>query len=153
MTPKRFLIPHDFSPYADRALTYAIDLGKALHAHLTLLHIIQSLPLAVGIGDASAALADTYLQDLESEANRRLNEAYRRVQQAGLQGDAMVLHGVPFQTIIEVAADKHTDLIVMGTHGRTGLTHIFLGSVAEKVVRLASCPVLVVRDQAVTQAT
>ncbi len=153
MTPKHFLIPHDFSPYADQAVSYAIDLAKALHANVTLLHIIQSLPLAVGIGDASAALADSYLQDLENTANQSMEEARRRVKQAGLQCDAIVLHGVPFQTIIEVAGDKHIDLIIMGTHGRTGLTHVLMGSVAEKVVRLAPCPVLVIREHQGAQAT
>jgi universal stress protein A len=56
-----------------------------------------------------------------------------------------MVQGVPFQTIIDAARDHGVDLIVMGTHGRTGLTHVFMGSVAEKVVRLAPCPVLVTR--------
>jgi nucleotide-binding universal stress UspA family protein len=68
-----------------------------------------------------------------------------RVQQAGLQGDSVIVEGVPFQAIIDTARDSGADLIVMGTHGRTGLTHVLMGSVAEKVVRLAPCPVLVTR--------
>ena len=153
MASKHFLIPHDFSPYADQALTYAIDLGKALQAQLTLLHIIQSLPLAVGIGDASTTLADSYLQELESEPNQRLEEARQRVHEAGLPCDVIVLHGVPFQTIIEVADDRDIDLIIMGTHGRTGLAHVLMGSVAEKVMRLAPCPVLIVRERQTARAT
>ena len=73
-------------------------------------------------------------------------ETYRqRLQQAGLEGTVMVVHGIPFQSIVDTAHDQKVDLIAMGTHGRTGLAHVFLGSVAKKVVRLAHCPVLVTR--------
>ena len=74
-------------------------------------------------------------------------QAYvQRVTAAGLVGDMVVVHGVPFQEIVETAKSQQVDLIVMGTHGRTGLHHVLLGSVAEKVVHLAPCPVLVVRQ-------
>jgi len=77
-------------------------------------------------------------------------EAYvKRVTAAGLVGDMAVVHGVPFQTIVETARLQQVDLIVMGTHGRTGLHHVLLVSVAEKVVRLAPCPVLVTRQPTV----
>ena len=62
----------------------------------------------------------------------------------------MLVHGIPFQVILDTAAAQHVDLIIMGTHGRTGLTHMFMGSVAEKVVRLGPCPVLVARAPAET---
>ena len=68
-----------------------------------------------------------------------------RLRDAGLQGETVIVHGVPFQAIIDTATEKDVDLIIMGTHGRTGLTHVLMGSVAENVVRLAPCPVLVVR--------
>jgi universal stress protein A len=69
----------------------------------------------------------------------------RRVQEAGLPGDSAIVEGAPFQMIIDTAKDNEADLIVMGTHGRTGLTHVLMGSVAERVVRMAPCPVLVTR--------
>jgi nucleotide-binding universal stress UspA family protein len=88
------------------------------------------------------------MHDLEAEITRTMEGAMERVTAAGLTGDSIVVHGVPFHEIVETAKQHHVDLIIMGTHGHTGLTHVLLGSVAEKVVRLASCPVLVTRQPA-----
>jgi nucleotide-binding universal stress UspA family protein len=88
----------------------------------------------------------TYIQELEAEITSTLDTTLTKVTAAGLKGDTLLVHGVPFHEIVDAAQRRHADLIIMGTHGRTGLTHIFLGSVAEKVVRLAPCPVLVVRQ-------
>jgi nucleotide-binding universal stress UspA family protein len=145
MLPKHCLVPVDFSAYSDQALTYAIALATKLQAHLTLLHAIYEMPM--GVGDAPSALPypALYLQELEAEVQRGMAEHLKRVHDAGLQGDTMIVHGVPFQRIIDIARDRHIDLIIMGTHGCTGLQHVLMGSVAEKVVRLAPCPVLVTR--------
>jgi len=76
-------------------------------------------------------------------------ESYlERVMAAGLNGDKVIVHGSPYQEIVEIAKARQVDLIIMGTHGRTGLRHMLMGSVAEKVVQLASCPVLVTRQPA-----
>jgi nucleotide-binding universal stress UspA family protein len=82
---------------------------------------------------------------MEANAQHQTQMALARVQEAGLQGDSAIVEGIPFQVIINTAESMDVDLIVMGTHGRTGLTHALMGSVAEKVVRLAPCPVLVTR--------
>jgi nucleotide-binding universal stress UspA family protein len=147
MTAQRFLIPVDFSEYANQAVEYAIGLASKLGARLTLLHVIQPLPLA-GV-DMGVTLPYTYIQDLEAEITNSMQAYLERVTAAGLEGEIAVVHGVPFQEILETAKTQQVDLIVMGTHGRTGLEHVFLGSVAEKVVRLAPCPVLVVRQPTV----
>ena len=144
MTAQRFLVPVDFSEYAHRALEYAISLAGKLEAHLTLLHVIQSLPM--GGVDMGVTLPYTYIHDLEAEITSALQADLEQITAAGLEGEFAVAHGVPFQEIIETARLQQADLIVMGTHGRTGLQHVLLGSVAEKVVRLAPCPVLVVRQ-------
>ena len=146
MTVQHILVPVDFSPYSDGAITYAVALAGKLQARVTLLHIIHETP--IGVGDMASALPYTYLQDLEAEIMRSLEEQLTRLQNAGVQSDVLVLHGVPFQTIVDVAKEQKVDLIIMGTHGRTGLPHVLLGSVAEKVVRLAPCPVLVTRGDA-----
>ena len=148
MPTQHFLVPIDFSEYADQALAYAIRLASTLDAQLTLLHVMQPLPMA-GV-DMGVTLPATYLQEVEAEVQRSMEAALARVTAAGLTGEQVVLYGVPFQEIIGTAKARQVDLIIMGTHGRTGLLHVLLGSVAEKVVRLAPCSVLVVRqaDQA-----
>jgi nucleotide-binding universal stress UspA family protein len=144
MASQRFLVPIDFSDYANQALDYAINLAGKLEARLTLLHVIQSVPL--GGVDMGVTLPYTYLQDLEAEIMQSMQSHLARVTAAGLEGEIVVVHGVPFHEIVETAKMHKVDLIVMGTHGHTGLQHILLGSVAEKVVRLAPCPVLVARQ-------
>ena len=144
MASQRFLVPIDFSECANQALEYAINLGRGLGARLTLLHVIQSVPL--GGVDMGVTLPYTYLQDLEAEITSSMQACLERVTAAGLEGKIVVVHGVPFQEILNTAKKQQVDLIIMGTHGRTGLQHVLMGSVAEKVVRLAPCPVLVVRQ-------
>jgi glycine betaine transporter len=143
MAAKHILVPTDFSAYADQALEYATQLAQQLQARLTLLHIIDTAPL--GVVEGAAMLPLSYWQELETGIEQIMEESLKRLQDVGLQGETLIVHGVPFESIIKTAQDRGTDLIVMGTHGRTGLTHALMGSVAEKVVRLAPCPVLVTR--------
>jgi len=98
------------------------------------------------VGEIPPAVLNDTLRDIETDAQNHIQKALDRVQQAGIQGEGVIVEGLPFQTIIDIAKDKHVDVIVMGTHGRAGLSHILMGSVAEKVVRLAPCSVLVTRD-------
>ena len=140
MPAQHILVPIDFSPSADQAFDYALTLARTLQARLTLVHVIDPLP----VGNIET-MPFTYLHDLEAKITD-LMTAYRdRVTGAGLQSDFVIVHGVPFQSIVETARTAHVDLIIMGTHGRTGLSHVLLGSVAERVVRLAPCPVLTVK--------
>jgi nucleotide-binding universal stress UspA family protein len=90
-------------------------------------------------------LPETCLQEVQESAQGSMEEALARVTAAGPTAERIVLYGVPFQEIIETAKARQVDLIVMGTHGRTGLMSVLLGSVAEQVIRLAPCSVLVVR--------
>ena len=144
MPTPHVLVPTDFSEFAEQALDYAIRLARTLNARLTVLHVIQPIPLA-GV-DMGVALPATYLQEVEEAVQGSMEAALARVTAAGLTGERVVLYGVPFQEIVETAKARQVDLIIMGTHGRTGLLHVLLGSVAEKVVRLAPCSVLVVRQ-------
>jgi nucleotide-binding universal stress UspA family protein len=143
MTVTHILVPIDFSEYADCALHDAIELAQTLQARLTVLYVLHFSSLT--LGEASPAVLAATFEAMEANAQQRIKTAFARVQQAGLQGEGMVIEGIPFQVIIETAASRDIDLIVMDTHGRTGLTHALMGSVAEKVVRLAPCPVLVTR--------
>ena len=144
MTVHHVLVPLDFSTYAEQALDYAIALAQKLQARVTLLHVIQ--PPEVVKVEGGIWPSSTFLQDLEAAVTRDMEGYLARVTAAGLAGEIAVVHGVPFQEILDTAKARQVDLIIMGTHGRTGLSHVLLGSVAEKVVRLAPCPVLVARQ-------
>lgn len=143
-SPQHFLVPIDFSPSADAALDYALALGQKLQARLTLLHVMHIMPL--GASDMGAALPASYLEEVEADIRRSLEGYGQRVLAVGLEADILTIHGIPHEEILATARAQQVDLIIMGTHGRTGLGHLFLGSVAEKVVRMAPCPVLVVRS-------
>lgn len=143
MQINHILVPIDFSSDAGDAVDMAISLSKELGSRITLLHVIHEV--YVGVGEMAAALPPSYIEDIEAEVEREVQTYLNKVVEAGLQGDYIVVHGVPFQCILDTAEDQNIDLIVMGTHGRTGLKHVLLGSVAEKVIRMATCPVMVTR--------
>ena len=145
MAVQHILVPTDFSEYADYALDYAIELAQKLQARLTLLHIIDTMPL--GVVEEGSMLPPSYWQELEANLGQSMEASLNRLNDVGLQGEPIIVHGVPFQSILDTAESRDVDLIVMGTHGRTGLTHVLMGSVAERVVRMAPCPVLVTRGK------
>jgi nucleotide-binding universal stress UspA family protein len=144
MTIHHILIPLDFSPYAEHALDYAVTLAQRLQARVTLLHVIQ-IPAVVHV-KGGIWPSSTFLHDLEAQVTRNMEVYLTWVTVAGLEGEYVIVQGIPFQEIIETTKARQVDIIVMGTHGRTGLSHALLGSVAERVVRLAPCPVLVARQ-------
>jgi universal stress protein A len=137
---QHILVPIDFGRASDHALTIALQLGKVMKARLTLLHVVQT-PLMTG-PDTGIGVAQ-YLDDVQLQARQSLAQYAQRVQDSGLDCEAVIELASPFQHIVDYAATQQVDLIVMGTHGHTGLQHMLLGSVAERVVRLAPCPVLV----------
>ena len=143
MTVHHILVPMDFSAYAEQALDYAMALGQKLQARVTLLHVIQ--PPLLASADMGVWPSPAFLDELEAAIAGDMEGYLARVTAAGLEGEIAVVHGVPFQQILDTAKARQVDLIILGTHGRTGLTHVLLGSVAEKVARLAPCPVLIVR--------
>ena len=146
MTIKRILVGTDFSPDADGALAYALALAKALHASLHLLHVVEN-PLAAGLWSSdiySAEIAGLQI-NLMRDAEEHLRRTIVTLDRSGVTLTTDVRTGRPAPGIVAFARTKETDLIVLGSHGRTGLSHLLMGSVAEQVVRTASCPVLVVR--------
>ena len=139
----KILVPIDFSEPSERALHYAIEWGRSLSAELTLIHVIQSI-MEVGI-DMTPAVPVAHLERLEEELTQHMHTRLQRVKDGGVEGDLVMAYGAPFYETIEVVKARQMDLIIMGSHGRTGFSHVLLGSMAEKLVRLAPCPVLVVR--------
>jgi universal stress protein A len=142
---RRILVPTDFSKYSDVALEYATALAEKFGAEIYLLHVVQDL--AVFVPDAVAVTPPIAVPVEQFIAAGR--EALRRVvSERHLERFAVhpeIREGAPFYEIVRFAKETPADLIVMGTHGHTGLVHVLLGSVTEKVVRKAPCPVLTVR--------
>jgi nucleotide-binding universal stress UspA family protein len=141
----RILCPLDFSHHAQRALAVATEMARKFEASLTLLHayVIPSYPLPEGYVMASSeTVAEILSKTQHAMAEARLEAIRKGVAKV----DVLMTEGAAFTEIIRVARELSSDLIVMGTHGRTGLRHALLGSVAEKVVRKAPCAVLTIRD-------
>ena len=140
MKYEQILVPTDFSTDADHALEHAIGLAQQFQSRLTLLHaVFLYLPSSAEAGFPA------YTAQLKSEADQQLQGLRNRAEEANVAVEAFTEMGVPADKIVEIAKDRHIDLIVMGTQGRTGLPHLLVGSVAERVVRLAPCPVMVTR--------
>ena len=134
---QRILLPTDFSATSDEAFRYATRLALSLGAGLNLLHV----PGTAGHNfEASFPFAQ-----FETATRERLVALVSQEELARLQPEYAVRIGTPAQEIVRYAEVREIDLIVMGTHGRTGLAHLVMGSVAEQVVRTAPCPVLLVR--------
>ena len=158
------LVPVDFSPYATEALGYAADLAEVFHASLIVLHVIASelkvqatpqrlehasAPGATGVGAATTLAEPRAVTEVVIDEHRE--HAYTTLQNflpprlARYSVELRVVLGRPFERIVETAVHAKVGLIVLGTHGRTGLDRVAMGSVAERVVRLAPCPVFTVK--------
>jgi universal stress protein A len=144
MRIRTILVPVDFSPHAREAIAWAIDLARRYDATLLLAHVLQPVPWLAG-SDGMAFTSADLQATTRRELVDALEEMRRSVVASGVLADAQLLDGTPATEIAALARRAEANLIVMGTHGRTGLPHALLGSVAEKVVRHAPCPVMTVR--------
>jgi nucleotide-binding universal stress UspA family protein len=142
---KKILCPVDFSDDSLTALDYAADFARQNDGQLILLHVVDN-PLADQYGPARQNFYAEVEHALE-KSQQMLTDAIR-THAAGVACETMVKRGNPYEEIIDVANAQHADVIVMSTHGRTGPQRLVIGSVAEKVVRTAPCPVFTVRHQA-----
>jgi universal stress protein A len=142
---KTILVPTDFSDTSDQALRYGKALAQAFGASLHVLHVVQepfAQPWAVeAYGFSLATLQEEWMK----EANQRLEAALTPEERTALKATLTAQLGHPFLEILRYAKAQDVDLIVMGTHGRGPLGHVVMGSVAERIVRKAPCPVLTVR--------
>jgi len=142
---RTILVPMDFSASAHRALELAKELAKSAGpAHLILLHAYY---VPVELEQYLIQRGDPVLERLSASVTKDLEKILTDLQTAGISSEYITNHGAPERLIVELAKSKHVDLIAMGTHGRRGLSHLLLGSVAERVVRTAECPVLTVREK------
>ncbi len=147
MPIKRVLVPVDFSGDSLNALAYARELVKPFKAEVVLVHVVEPIYYA--------APADMYMtspnlasiiEEQQQVAAQQLKRLAGDLEKKGHRVRTVLKNGSPAQVIIDTAERTAADLIIMATHGHTGLAHLFMGSVAEKVVRTAACPVLTVRS-------
>ena len=145
ITIKKILAPTDFSPASEEGLKYALRFAREFGAEVTLLHILEpivpltfeGLPMRLPIEETGSSDAARALKALEVSARQKGVSTVR----------AMTRQGIASHEIVDAAKEFDVDLIVMATHGCTGLKHFCIGSTAERVVRAAPCPVLVVREK------
>jgi nucleotide-binding universal stress UspA family protein len=139
----RILVPTDFSEHAAQALAYAAAIAQKFDAPLDILHVYAS-PV-IPVPDGYVIVSATELADLRGRLADGLDKEKARAATLGAGAvDTVLAEGTAWEQIVQTAKERGVDFIVMGTHGRTGLSHLILGSTAEKVVRKASCAVLTV---------
>jgi nucleotide-binding universal stress UspA family protein len=146
---KDVLVPIDFSPGSDTALTYGREFARTFGATLHTLHAVEDVyvQLMMAGGAIGGTAAAEIQRDLENAAQGRLDALIRDDDRRELRAQTAIRTGVAAaQAIVDYAQEKAIDLVVIGTHGRGGMAHVMMGSVAEKVVRTAPCPVLAVRS-------
>lgn len=149
MNIRSILMPTDFSECADSALPYATSLARQMGARLICLHVIEALMPPVGYAPVAETIPTLDINEqLEESATRELPKLAAREECAGLDVEEVLAHGESASEIVRVAKEREVDLIVISSHGRTGLGRILFGSTAESVVRHAHCPVLVVKPPA-----
>ena len=145
---RRILHPSDFSRASGAAFKKAVEMAKAGRAELMVVHVVSPVvPMAAGEGYVSPKMYEEIAASTRAWAQKQLDKLLAKAKQAGVRAKGFVLDGSAHEQIVRFARSKHADLLVLGTHGRSGLAKLFLGSVAGRVVAAAPCPVLTVRGK------
>jgi len=142
---KHILVALDGSECSHRALDVGVQLAKEQRARCTVCTVVDIVRAAASMTYATGELVNDWIATLNQDAQRIESEAISKYTGVGVPLDTVVLEGYPSSVLIDVAKDKGADLIVMGSHGRTGLKKLWLGSVAESIVQEATIPVMIVR--------
>lgn len=144
-TITRIVVPIDFSEYSKQAFRYAIDFAQTFGAEMILVYVVEPV-----IYPADFSFGEVALPSLERELHDRsleqLNLLIETEIPKGISARCVIRSGKPFVEIIQVAKEEQADLIIIATHGHSGIEHVLFGSTAEKVVRKSSCPVLSLRS-------
>jgi nucleotide-binding universal stress UspA family protein len=138
---EKIILPFDFSECSRQALNYAISFAKQFNAKILLLHVMALSPYVPEI----AISIESDQVGLKKKLDEKVRGEVLKIQEQGIETEGFCIIGEPHTEIIEFAVKEHADMIIMGTHGRTGLTHILLGSTAERVIERAPCPVLTLK--------
>jgi nucleotide-binding universal stress UspA family protein len=144
---RRILHPSDFSRASGAAFAKAVEMAKTNRAELLVVHVLTPVIPMVGDGYVSPKLYEEIEATARSQAQAQLDRLLAKARKAGVRVKGLLMEGVPHEQISRAARSKRADLVVIGTHGRTGLAKFFLGSVAGRVVSIAPCPVLTVRGK------
>jgi nucleotide-binding universal stress UspA family protein len=144
---KRVLVPIDFSDYSKNSLKYAVKLVNSFKADLFLIYVVEPV-----IYPPDFSMGQIAIPSIDAEVDKRASEELNTLAKTEIPVDVkckcIIKTGKPFLEIIETAKEENIDLIIIASHGHTGVEHILFGSTAEKVIRKARCPVLTFRDQA-----
>ena len=140
-TIKTILVSTDFSDYSKKALDNATALAKTFGAKIVLIHVVDALSYVVSESLQWEKVYDRLGESIRPMLEKQVNE----IEHVGVSATSDLIQGVPYEQIVKKAGEIKADLIVMGTHGRTGVRHLLLGSVAERVIHLAPCPVMTVK--------
>lgn len=137
----KILFPTDFSDSAENASNYAISMAEKFGSKIFAVHVIEPFTYTSDLG---IDMGDQY-QVMEATAKRFLEDVVTSIREKNIDVEGILLTGEPFVEIIKFAKQEQVNLIIMATHGRSGIEHILLGSTAEKVVRKSPCPVLTIK--------
>jgi len=143
---KQILVPIDFSPHSTAAFELAVEIARAFDSKIRLLHCYQIQP--GGISPYGIAIPSSYFAEIRDAATQQLEAWQEEHVPAGVAVDSSLMSDTPSESILASAKEIGADLIVMGTRGLSGFKHVMLGSVAERTVRLAPCPVMTVHASA-----
>ena len=144
---RRVLHPTDFSRASTAAFKRAVEMAKGNRAELLVVHVmVPAVPL-MGDGYVSPKVYEDLEAAARSAAQKQLRKLVEKAKQAGARGKGLLLEGVAHERIAQAARARKADLVVIGTHGRTGFAKLFLGSVASRVLAVSPCPVLTVRGK------
>ena len=144
---RRILHPSDFSAASNAAFKKAIEMAKASRAELLIVHVINPIIPVAGEGYVSPKMYEDLAASTRAWARKQLDRLLVKAKKSGVRGKGVLAEGAAHEQIARIAKTKRADLVVMGTHGRSGFAKLFLGSVAGRVVTAAPCPVLTVKGR------
>lgn len=143
---RSILVATDFSAASRPAFRRAVEMAAANRATLWIGHVVPSVPVSIG-GNSLPRMYREMDQFIRDDAKKRLQALTKAAGQRGARARPLLLRGVPHEAIRRAARARHADLVVLGTHGRTGVARFLIGSVAARVLATAPCPVLTVRSR------
>ena len=144
---RRILHPSDFSAASNAAFKKAIEMAKASRAELLIVHVINPIIPVAGEGYVSPKMYEDLAASTRAWARKQLDRLLAKAKKSGVRAKGVLVEGAAHEQIARIAKTKRADLVVMGTHGRSGFAKLFLGSVAGRVVTAAPCPVLTVKGR------